>query len=79
MHAAIALFQQKDYRTTSLEDIIVGVGGSIGCFYHRFQSKDVLLFLILDEFISSALECRRAIRDRDDTAALRLTDALIVG
>lgn len=77
IRAALMLFQKKGYRATSLEDIIAAAECSIGGFYHHFSTKDDLLLLIHDEFISNALERCRAIHDRDDTAARRLSDVMV--
>ena len=77
VQAALMLFQRKSYRATSLEDIIAAAECSIGGFYHHFSSKDDLLFLIHDRFITKALEQCQAIHDRDDTAARRLADVMV--
>lgn len=39
LKVAAALFSQKGYRQTTLQDILDGVGCSKGSFYHHFESK----------------------------------------
>lgn len=77
IHAAVTLFQKKGYRATSLDDILAAANCSTGGFYHHFSSKDELLFVIHEQFISYALERCKDIYDRDDTAANRLTDVVV--
>lgn len=77
VRTALALFQDKGYRATSLGDIIAAASCSTGGFYHHFSSKDDLLFLIHEQFISDALARCKAIHDRKDSATSRLTDVIV--
>ena len=77
VRTALALFQDKGYRATSLGDIIAAANCSTGGFYHHFSSKDDLLFLIHEQFISEALARCKAIHDRKDSATSRLTDVIV--
>ncbi|WP_318937156.1 TetR/AcrR family transcriptional regulator [Oceanobacillus halotolerans] len=56
MQSALVLFEQHGYHGVSVNDIVENVGTSKGGFYHHFTSKDELLFVIHDAFISYALE-----------------------
>lgn len=75
--ASLKLFREKGYRATSLKDILSAANCSTGGFYHHFASKDDLLFLIHDKFITDGLERCQAIHDRKDTATNRLSDVMI--
>lgn len=48
--AARALFAQKGYAATSIEDIVAATGSSKGNIYYHFQSKEGLFLYILDEW-----------------------------
>jgi AcrR family transcriptional regulator len=52
---ALKLFATKGYAATSVNDIVKLADCSKGTFYHYYQSKDDLLFLIHDEFITYEL------------------------
>lgn len=75
--AAVGLFRTHGYRGTSLKDIIAAAKCSTGGFYHHFSSKDDLLFVIHDVFISDALDRCRAIRHRDAPAEERLGEIIV--
>lgn len=77
IRAAVGLFRNQGYRATSLKDIIAAADCSTGGFYHHFTSKDDLLFVIHDVFITDALERCRAIRRRPAPAAERLADIIV--
>ena len=77
VNASLRLFREKGYRATSLKDILSAAKCSTGGFYHHFASKDDLLFLIHDKFITEGLERCQAIHDRKDTATNRLSDVMI--
>lgn len=77
IRAAVGLFRTHGYRATSLKEIIAAAKCSTGGFYHHFTSKDDLLFVIHDVFISDALARCRAIRHREASAAERLGDIIV--
>lgn len=56
IHTALHLFEEKGYHGVSVNEIVRSVGTSKGGFYHHFTSKDELLFVIHDTFITHALE-----------------------
>jgi AcrR family transcriptional regulator len=48
LDAAFAIFIERGYSNTSLNDIIAGAGYSKGMFYHHFTSKEALLEALFD-------------------------------
>lgn len=77
VNVSLRLFREKGYRATSLKEIISAANCSTGGFYHHFASKDDLLFLIHDKFITDGLERCQAIHDRPESATARLTEVMI--
>ena len=52
---AAALFAEKGYHGTSINDLARAMGLQKGSLYHYFKSKEELLFRLLDEYITAAL------------------------
>ncbi|MBP2000216.1 AcrR family transcriptional regulator [Paenibacillus shirakamiensis] len=48
--SARALFVQKGYTATSIEDIVAATGSSKGNIYYHFKSKEGLFLYLLDEW-----------------------------
>ncbi|WP_042166391.1 TetR/AcrR family transcriptional regulator [Paenibacillus gorillae] len=48
--AARALFVNKGYKATSIEDIVEATGSSKGNIYYHFKSKEGLFLYLLDEW-----------------------------
>ncbi|MCU6794378.1 TetR/AcrR family transcriptional regulator [Paenibacillus sp. WQ 127069] len=48
--AARALFAQKGYTATSIEDIVAATGSSKGNIYYHFHNKEGLFLYLLDEW-----------------------------
>jgi AcrR family transcriptional regulator len=48
LRAAARLFQQRGYDATSMNDVAAALRLSKGGLYHHFQSKDEILFEIMD-------------------------------
>src|SRR5580693_1821751 len=48
LRTAARLFQQRGYDATSMNDVAAALKLSKGCLYHHFQSKDEILFEIMD-------------------------------
>jgi AcrR family transcriptional regulator len=48
LRTAARLFQQRGYDATSMNDVAAGLKLSKGGLYHHFQSKDEILFEIMD-------------------------------
>jgi AcrR family transcriptional regulator len=49
LHAAARLFQQQGYDATSMNDVAAALGLSKGGLYHHFQSKDEILFHLMNQ------------------------------
>ncbi|GAA1317581.1 TetR/AcrR family transcriptional regulator [Leucobacter albus] len=52
IRAAVALFAERGYANTSVQDIVAAAGVTKGAMYHYFESKDDLLFGIYDSLLS---------------------------
>ncbi|AXI29040.1 TetR family transcriptional regulator [Priestia megaterium] len=48
--AAKALFSQKGYKATSIEEIVEATGSSKGNIYYHFKSKEGLFLYLIDEW-----------------------------
>ncbi|QJC54052.1 TetR/AcrR family transcriptional regulator [Paenibacillus albicereus] len=48
--AARALFVQKGYKATSIDEIVKATGSSAGNIYYHFKSKEGLILHLLDEW-----------------------------
>ncbi|RIU96252.1 TetR/AcrR family transcriptional regulator [Oceanobacillus picturae] len=56
IQSSLLLFEQNGFHGVTVKQIVENVGTSKGGFYHHFSSKDELLFVIHDTFISYVLE-----------------------
>lgn len=56
IQSALKLFEENGFHGVSVNQIVQHAGASKGGFYHHFNSKDELLFMIHDTFISYVLE-----------------------
>ena len=72
MAAGAELFEKRGYHDVSVQDLVDAVGLTKGAFYHHLSSKEELLFLILDEYMTYALERARLICAGDYTARWRV-------
>lgn len=74
IEAAAALFREKGYHNTSMADIARRVGVLKGSLYHHIDSKEQILFEILDRFTDVLLarsEARAAEPVDDSSERLR--------
>lgn len=53
---ALLLFEEKGFHGVSINEIVMTAETSKGGFYHHFSSKDELLYVIHDIFITYAIE-----------------------
>lgn len=60
-NTAAALFAEKGYHGTSIKDLARAIGLQKGSLYHYFNSKEELLFRLLDEYVTEALDNIEAI------------------
>ncbi|HJV44839.1 MAG TPA: TetR/AcrR family transcriptional regulator [Bacillota bacterium] len=56
VETALQLFEVHGYHKVTVDQIVKESGTSKGGFYHNFKSKDELLYIIHDDFISYVLE-----------------------
>src|SRR5690625_1121397 len=56
IQTALLLFEEKGFHGVSINEIVTKAGTSKGGFYHHFSSKDELLYVIHDIFITYAIE-----------------------
>jgi len=56
IQTSLSLFEQKGFHGVSINEIVEVAGTSKGGFYHHFSSKDELLFVIHDIFITYVLK-----------------------
>jgi len=65
LRIATELFREKGYHGTSLEDIADRVGFTKPAIYYYFDSKEDLLFAIVERVVSRALERVKAIQAQE--------------
>ncbi|NIK15968.1 AcrR family transcriptional regulator [Saccharococcus thermophilus] len=70
MVASIALFEQKGFSETSIQDIVDMLGVTKGTFYYYFKSKEELLMDIHLRYIEGLLEKQKNIMD-DSTKTVK--------
>ncbi|EGL83408.1 transcriptional regulator, TetR family [Caldalkalibacillus thermarum TA2.A1] len=56
LETALELFEARGYHGVTVDQIVQESGTSKGGFYHNFKSKDELLYIIHDSFISYVLD-----------------------
>lgn len=64
MHAAVRNFTENGVTETSIADIMKEAGLGVGTFYNYFESKDALLFCLLQEIAETI--CNQAVKSMDD-------------
>ncbi|HVB10657.1 MAG TPA: TetR/AcrR family transcriptional regulator [Bacillota bacterium] len=74
--AAVALFRDKGYHATSMQDIADAVGLQKGSLYHYLESKEELLYRIALETISAYIAQLEAIAGSDLPRAEKLRQAV---
>ncbi|WP_028782906.1 TetR/AcrR family transcriptional regulator [Thalassobacillus devorans] len=60
LKTSLELFEQKGFHGVTVNQIVAASNTSKGGFYHHFQSKDELLFVIHDTFITYVLKEAKA-------------------
>jgi len=77
LNAAQNLFASKGYQETSVSDIMNMAGGAKGMFYHCFQSKEEVMYVLGNQlfFENNPFE---AIKKRKDLNGLQKIKALLV-
>jgi len=77
LRVATTLFREKGYHRTSLDDIADQVGFTKPAIYYYFDSKEELLFAIVDGVVSSALERVQRIAAQDLSPLDRMNAILV--
>lgn len=72
----MALFGEKGYAVTSVQEITEAAGVTKGAFYHHFESKEELLRLIHDELLDYQLAILRMALDSTEDSATMLRELL---
>ncbi len=71
---AVKLFAEKGFENTSTRDISKAAGMSDAGIYYYFESKEALLFEILEEILATGLESVRKIDESPKSYKEKLTD-----
>lgn len=69
---AARLFAKNGYERTSVSDLVTACSLSRGAIYHYFESKEAILFAMLDKLVLSLLERLEEARAEDGAPAQRL-------
>lgn len=77
IEVSTSLFRRNGYHATSLDDIAEEIGFTKPAIYYYFDSKEDILFEIVDGIVDRGLERTRAIAARDAPAAARLHELLV--
>ena len=72
LERSVALFNERGFDGTSMEDLAQHVGISKSAIYHHVASKDALLGLALDRALSGLEEAAAQVRTMDGPAVDRL-------
>lgn len=72
IETALQLFEAKGYHGVSINEIVTAAETSKGGFYHHFASKDELLYVIHDIFITHAIESAQKADRLYETATERM-------
>lgn len=77
LEAAMELFHERGYANTSVEDVASAVGILKGSLYHYIDSKEDLLYRIVEQVHESVQEIMAAVDARDDLTPLGRLDAYV--
>ena len=77
LDVSTALFHERGYHATSLDDIADRIGFTKPAIYHYFRSKEDILFAIVDEIVDRGLERLTAVADKRISAAERMHELLV--
>ncbi|MFC0524976.1 TetR/AcrR family transcriptional regulator [Pontibacillus salicampi] len=72
MDSALELFERHGYHGVSVNQIVHHCNASKGGFYHYFHSKDELLYVIHDTFITYVLDKANQAKEKYDTPTEQL-------
>lgn len=77
LEIATELFREKGYHATSLDDIANRVGFTKPAIYYYFDSKEDILFSIVDAIVEGGLQRISEIASRPTSPTSRLRDLLV--
>src|SRR6202453_3605773 len=69
---AVAVFNERGYDGTSMEDLSLRLGIAKSSIYHHVDSKEQLLSLALDRALDGLFSVAQRVADRDERAIDRL-------
>jgi AcrR family transcriptional regulator len=69
LDTAAKLFEQSGYNNVRISDITKAIGMTTGFFYYHFRSKEQILQLIYENYISSSADAVREIYEMNELAA----------
>lgn len=67
LNAAEHIFARDGFQASRLEDIAARAGFTRGAFYANFDSKEDLLFVLMERVVTEKVEAIRALLDRRET------------
>lgn len=76
IHSALLLFEKYGFHGVTVNQIVESTGTSKGGFYHHFTSKDELLFVIHDTFITYVLEKAYIAKNTYDSPTKKLQEII---
>ncbi|MGM0898467.1 MAG: TetR family transcriptional regulator [Bacillota bacterium] len=81
MQKSIALFVDKGYSATSIQDIVDALGVTKGSFYYHYKSKEALLMDIHQQYIDELLMRQQRILGTEASAKEKLSEIvhLLIG
>lgn len=77
IEVSTALFREKGYHTTSLDDIADRIGFTKPAIYYYFKSKEDILFAIVEDVVNGAQERMLAIAESEAPTVERLHRLLV--
>ncbi|GAB3066493.1 TetR/AcrR family transcriptional regulator [Virgibacillus ainsalahensis] len=72
IQSSLLLFEKHGFHGVTVKQIVEDVGTSKGGFYHHFTTKDELLFVIHDTFITYVLEKAKIANETYDSPTKKL-------
>ncbi|WP_197025070.1 TetR/AcrR family transcriptional regulator [Paucisalibacillus sp. EB02] len=76
IHSSLHLFEKHGFHGVTVNQIVESTGTSKGGFYHHFTSKDELLFVIHDTFITYVLEKAYIAKNTYDSPTKKLQEII---
>lgn len=78
LETAEALFNEKGFEKTSIDDIVERMGVAKGLFYYYFNSKEELLTILMDRLIDEIQSSVTAVMEKKGLTALQRYRELIM-